>query len=185
MLEQILRELKSKMETVVSTFQEELKKIRTGRANTSLVENVKVQYFANLMPLRELATISAPNPATIIVSPWDKNALGDAELAIRNANLGLNPVNDGVKITLHLPAPTSEERQKLTKIVSAMAEEAKVEIRNLREESWKEIQNLQKQKKLTEDDRYSGEFRLNKIIEEFNLKIKTLTENKEKEILQV
>lgn len=185
MLDQILRDLENKFNQTIILFEEELNKIRAGKANTSLIENIKVQYYENLMPIREMASISTPNPTTITVLPWDKNALGDIELAIRNANLNLNPVNDGSKISIYLPAPTEEERKKLVKLITSLAEETKIQIRNLREESWKKVQALEKDKKLTEDDRYRGEELLNKIVERYNQKIKDIITNKEKSILQI
>lgn len=170
------------MQEVLDKFREELRKIRTGRADTALVESIKVNYWGQNLPLGQVAQIGIEGPTTIKITPFDKNSLGDIELSIRNSDLGFQPINDGQNIRLNLPPLTSESREQVVKTIAKIAEEARIAMRNLREESWKKIQGLEKESKLTQDDRYSGEEELNKQIANFNEKIKQEVERKEKEI---
>lgn len=185
MYQTIITSLKPKMGEVIGQLTGKLKNIRAGRASTSLVENVKVDYYNTQTPLVQMASINIPSSSLIVIEPWDKNSLGDIELAIRNANLGVNPVNDGNVVRISLPPMTEERRQEFVKQAKNLSEEAKVVVRNLRAEAWLKIKDLEKQAKLTEDDRYRAEQEINKIVEEFNKKIQELIENKEKEILTI
>ncbi|MEK7143033.1 MAG: ribosome recycling factor, partial [Patescibacteria group bacterium] len=159
--------------------------LRTGKANTALVENIQISYYGSNLPLKQMANLSAPNPNTIVIQPWDANALGDIELAIRNSQIGLNPSNDGRIIRLTLPPMTAERREELVKMIHQMAEECRVVLRNLREDAWREIKKLESQKQITEDDRYRAEKELNQLIEKYNLKINQSIEDKEKDIRTV
>lgn len=182
MLQPILNKLRPKMDEVISLLQEDMRTIRTGKANSSLVDNIQVSYYGSQMPLKQMANISAPDATLIVVQPWDANALGDIEVAIRNASLGLGITNDGRVVRLVLPPLTEERRLEFVKIIHQKAESARIVLRNLRKEAWEEIQRLEKAGSLTEDDRYRGEEDLNKIIESFNKKIQEAVEAKEKEL---
>lgn len=185
MYQAILRQLESKMQEVVDKLAENLRGIRTGKANAGLVENIQVSYYGSKVPLKQMANITVPDPNLIVIQPWDVNSLGDVVLAIQNSEIGLNPSSDGRTIRLTLPPMTAERREEIIRLVHKMAEEGKIMQRNLREEAWKEVKKLESQKKITEDDRYRAEKDLNKLIEDFNLKIQNLIENKEKEIRTV
>lgn len=183
MLIQIYRQLRQKMEEILARFAEEIAKIRVGRVNSELVEKISVVYYGTPTPLKSLASISVPDASQILIDPWDKNALGDIELALGNADLGVNPVNDGKGVRLKFPPMTEEQRKEVIKSLHGKAEATRVALRTARGEAWETIQRLEKEKKLSQDDRYAGEKELNKIIEAFNQKIDNLTAAKEKEIL--
>jgi ribosome recycling factor len=182
MLQPILNSLRPKMDEVISKLNEDLRTIRTGKANPSLIENVPVSYYGTQTPLKQMANISAPDATLLVVQPWDANSLGDIEAAIRNSNLGLNATNDGRVVRIALPPLTEERRMEFIKIIHQKAEGARITLRNLRKDSWEEVQRLQKEGQLTEDDRYRGEADLNKLIEDYNKKIDNLVESKEKEL---
>lgn len=170
------------MQQVVDKLHENFQGLRTGKANSSLVENIAVTYYGSKVPLKQMANISTPDANLIVIQPWDTNSLGDIKLAIENSEIGLNPTSDGRAIRLSLPPMTAERREELIRMVHKMAEEVRVILRNLREESWKDIKKLESQKQITEDDRYRAEKDLNKLIEDFNLKVNKSIEEKEKEI---
>ena len=173
------------MQETVDKLSENFRQLRTGKANSALVENILVSYYGTKVPLKQMANISIPDPSSISIQPWDANSLGDVEQAIRNSEIGLNPSSDGRIIRLSLPPMTAERREELIKMLHQMVEECRVALRNLREESWKEVKKLESQKQITEDDRYTAEKDLNKLIEDFNSKINELVNAKEKELRTV
>jgi len=182
MFQKIVSQLKSKMQEVIDKLQENFRGIRTGKASSALVENIAVSYYGSKVPLKQMANITTPDASLIVIQPYDANSLGDIELAIQNSDIGINPSSDGRSIRLSLPPMTAERREELVKMIHKAAEETRIVLRNLREEAWREVKQLETQKQITEDDRYSAEKELNKIIEEFNHKINELIETKEKEI---
>jgi ribosome recycling factor len=173
------------MQETVDKLSENFRQLRTGQASSALVENILVSYYGTKVPLKQMANISIPDPNSITIQPWDNNSLGDIEQALRNSEIGLNPINDGRLIRLNLPPMTAERREELVRILHQTAEECRIALRNLREEAWKQIKKLEEAKQITEDDRYLAEKELNKLIEEFNLKINELIEAKEKELRMV
>lgn len=182
MLEKILNQAKPKMAELLRKFEEEIKQIRAGGNPVGLVENIIVSYYGNQTPLKNMASISAPQPNFIRIQPWDTNALGDIETALRNSEMSFNPSNDGRVISISLPPMTEEKRQDYIKILHRQAEEIRIGLRNIREDAWKDIQTAEKNKELTEDDRYRGEAELNKIIKEMDDKIAANSSAKEKEL---
>lgn len=182
MLQPILNKLRPKMDEVIVKMKEDLQTIRTGKASSSLIDNVLVSYYGTQTPLKNMANMTTPDPTLLVVQPWDTNSLGDIETALRNSNLGLSLSSDGRAVRISLPPLTEERRLEFVKLARQKAEAARIVLRGLREEAWKEIQGLEKVGSLTEDDRYRGEDLLNKMIEEFNKKIQELTEAKEKEL---
>ena len=182
MLQPILNKLRPKMDEVASKLKEDLHTIRTGKASSSLVDNISVSYYGSQTPLKNMANVSTPDPTLIVVQPWDINSLNDIENALRNSNLGFGLTNDGRVVRISLPPLTQERRMEFVKLTHQKAEATRIALRNLREEAWKEIQALEKTGDLTEDDRYTGEKDLNRMIEEFNKKIQDLAEAKEKEL---
>lgn len=185
MYQSIINGVKPKMQLVITKMHDEFMNLRIGMANSSLVEDIKVEYYGTLTPLKQMASVSTPDAKTITIQPWDRNNLGDIELAIRNSGLGLNPVNNGNAVVINLPPLTEERRQELVKHVKTVAEEARVALRNIRQDSWNQIKALEKNSKLTEDDRYRSEEELNKIIEEFNKKIEDEADKKSTELMKV
>ncbi|TXH07508.1 MAG: ribosome recycling factor [Candidatus Moraniibacteriota bacterium] len=159
--------------------------LRTGRANPGIVEGLPVEYYNAQTPLKQISSISVPEPRQIVISPWDKGALTQIEAAIRESDLGLNPVNDGSVIRIMLPALTEERRRELVKTLNARAEEARISIRTTREDVWKEIQEAEKEGLIGEDDKFRGKDELQKVVDEYNAKLESVREKKEGEIMTV
>lgn len=185
MYDKLVRDLKSKSTEVIQKLQEEFKNIHTGRANCALVENIIVSYYGQNTPVKQLSSINIPETNMILITPWDINSIGDIENAIRNSDLKVNPVNDGKSVRITLPPLTEERRNELAKLISKLSEEAKVVVRNLRQEVWNEIKAMEKKGELTEDDRYSAEEELNKLIKENNDKIEKMSKEKEGDLKRV
>jgi ribosome recycling factor len=177
--------LRQKFDQVIDKLSEDFKGIRTGRASSGLVENIIVTYYGQNTPLKQMANITTPDAALIQIQPWDKNSLGDIELAISNSDLNLSPTNDGNVIRISLPPMTQERREELVRNISKKAEEARIALRNVRGEAWEQIQKMQKAGTLTEDDKYSAEEELNKTINDYNKKIETVFKEKETEIRSI
>lgn len=172
-------------DNTISYLQTELAKLRTGRANPVMIENVQVDYYGQTMPLKQLGNISVPEPRQLLIQPWDKNALGPIEKAIRDADLGFNPSNEGDKVRITVPELNEERRGELVKMVNKIAEEARVRIRNTREDLWKEIQKQEENGEISEDDKFSLKDKLQEIVDEYNKQIKEYSEKKEQEIMTV
>jgi ribosome recycling factor len=185
MYRNIIDAKKGELEKAIEHFTVELGKIRTGRANPALVENLMVDYYGVKTPLKQIASINAPEAKLLVIQPWDKGALVYIESALRESDLGFNPNNDGQVIRLNIPALTEERRKELVKLLGQVAEEAKISVRNAREEAWKEIQDAEKDGKISEDDKFSGKDYLQKIVDEYNKKIEEIREKKEKEIMTI
>lgn len=184
-MDAIIKEVEKRMREAIAHLSEELKKIRTGRAHTSLVEDLRVSYYGSTMALREVASLSAPEPGLIAIKPFDRNSINDIELAIRNSELGLNPINDGNFVRISLPPLTEERRLELAKQVKKTGEGSKVTLRTLRGDAWDQIQKMVKSSELTEDDKYAGEKRLNDIIDRMNAEVDKVVAAKEKEIMSL
>jgi len=170
---------------IIDHLKNELATLRTGRANASLVENINVEYYGATAPLMTIAQITVPEPRSIAIQPYDKNALKDIEKAIQTSNLGINPVNDGSFIRLTIPQMTEERRKDLVKVVNQMTEKSRVSIRNIREEIWKDMQKQEKDGKISEDDLRTGKDDLQKVVDKFNDEIKKIAEMKEQEVLTI
>ncbi len=169
----------------LSHFQAEAAKLRTGRAHPSLVEDLMVEYYGSRTPLRQVASVTVPESRTLVIQPWDQSSLRAVAEAIRSSDLGLNPADDGRLIRLSLPALTEDRRKELVKALNARAEEARVSVRNVREEIWKEIQSLDKEGLIGEDEKFTGKDDLQKEVDRWNADIETARKRKEEEILTV
>lgn len=185
MIEEIIKSVRPKMKDAINHLIDDLRKVRTGRAHADILDSVKASYYGALTPIKEMASISVPEPNVIAVKPWDRNALADIELGIRNSDLGLSPINDGVMIRLVLPPMTEERRKDLATQIKKMGEEAKVALRNVRGEAWGRVQEAEKKGDVTEDDRYRAEEELNKLISEYNKEVDQTVAEKEKEIMKI
>jgi len=185
MMQEIIKKIEPQMDLVISNFYQELKNIRTGRANSSLIEDVLVVYYGTKTPLKQLASVTIPDPTTLVVSPWDKQSLNDIEIALRNADLNLSVVNDGQRVRVSLPPLTSERRQELTKFVHRVGENARVAIRNIRGEAWDKVQKAYQDKKISEDEKYRGEKELNDLIEKKNRDIEEKIRQKTAELNKI
>lgn len=185
MIQEVIKKIEPRMQSTVEGLDNELKNIRTGRANSSLVEDIAVSYFGTNVPLKQLASITVPEPTMILVLPWDKQSLGDIEIALRNSELSLSITNDGKAIRIALPSLTGERREELSRLVKKYGENARVSIRNIRGEAWEEIQGAYKDKKISEDEKYRGEKELNDLIDKKNKVIEERIEQKIAELSKV
>jgi len=185
MIDKLVKEAEPKMKSAIEKFVSDLSKVRTGRANPAILDNVMISYYGATTPVRELATISVPEPNQISVKPWDRNALADIELGIRNSDIGLSPINDGTQVRLILPPMTEERRKELATQVKKMGEDAKVVLRNIRREVWDQVQAAEKKNEATEDDRRWAEVELNKLVEKMNKEAEKVVADKETEIMRI
>lgn len=163
----------------------EISALRTGRANTAILDIVQVEAYGQRMPLKGVASISLPDPRTIVIEPWDKTILKEVEKAIIEAKIGLNPINEGKLIRLPLPSLTEESRQEIIKILNQKLEQTRIAIRQLRDSIREKIFQEEKQKLMGEDQRFKLQQKLDEITKEYNDKIKARGEEKEKEIMTI
>lgn len=166
-------------------FRSEIASLRTGRASPALVENLDVEYYGAKTPLKHIASVSIPDAKSLIIQPWDKGVLEAIGKAIEHSSLSLSPIADGDTIRLTLPQLTEERRRDLLKILHAKAEEARVRSRRTRDDVWKQIQVLEKEKEISEDDRYRAKDELQKRIDAFNKELDDIQGKKEKEIIEI
>lgn len=171
------------MQKSISHLDHEYTSLRTGRATPSLLDGVKVDYYGNMTPLNQCATISVPEARLLVIQPWDKSLLSAAEKAIQAANLGLNPINDGQIIRVPIPAMTDDRRQELVKIIHQMAEEARISVRSVRREANDRIKKLEKDKDISEDNAKDAHEEVQKITDKYIEKINEAQKVKEKEIM--
>jgi len=185
MIKELLKETELHMQKTVEATKKELQAVRTGRANSSILDRVVVEYYGTPTPLNQLAAISVPDSHSLVVQPWDKTVLSAVEKAILKADLGLNPVNDGTVIRLPVPQLTEERRKELVKVVKKEAEENRIIIRNLRRDSNDKLKALEKDGKITEDEGKRAHDDTQKLTDRFIAEIDKLLETKEKEIMEV
>ncbi|TSA45400.1 ribosome recycling factor [bacterium] len=176
---------KTDFDGVIDNFHKELSKLRTGRASPTMIEDLKVDYYGSKMIIKQIATISVPEPRQLLVQAWDKNALGPMEKTIRDSGLGLNPTNEGDKLRITLPELTEETRKDLSKVAGKLAEEARIKLRNIREDIQKQIKKDEEAGDISEDEKFRKQEKLQQMVEEYNKKIKDLAEAKEKDIMTV
>ncbi len=184
MVKDVLRDLEVKMKVSADHFRKDLSKVRTGRANLSLFEDIKVEYYGTLTPVNQLANLGIPDPTLITVQPWDPTLLEPIDKAIRAADLGFNPLNDGKTIKVPIPPLDDERRREMAKKIKKMLEDEKTALRNMRRESKEEIEQLEKDKEISEDDKFNGLELLQKLIDDYSKKIEEIAAAKEKEILE-
>jgi ribosome recycling factor len=185
MLKDIYREAEARMKGAIQALEEDLGGIRTGRATPALVERIPVEYYGSPTPLIQLASISVPEPRSLMIRPFDASTLRTIERAILASDLGLTPNNDGKAIRLNLPPLTEERRRDLVKVVHHRVEEARVAARNVRRDAIKDLRDFEQEKLISEDDRKKGEEELQKITDRFIEEINSVGERKEREILEV
>jgi len=158
--------------------------VRTGRATTALLEGVRVDAYGTPTPVNQVASVSVPDPRTLVIQPWDQSLLRQIEKAIQKSDLGLTPANDGKIVRLTIPPLNEERRKQLAKAVGKLAEEARVAVRNVRREAKEKVRALAKDKKLSEDDEKRSEAELQKLTDRFVQKVDELLKKKEQEILE-
>lgn len=184
-MEEVLEDLKKSMEKSIGSFTNELKKIRTSRASTALLDGVMVDYYGTPTPLNQLGTISVPESRLITIQPWDVNSIGDIEKAILKTDLGLTPQNDGKLIRITIPNLTEERRKELVKHVKKMSEDYKITLRNQRRDSNDFLKEMKKEKEISEDDYFRLHDRVQEITNEYVKKTDEILAEKEKEIMEI
>ncbi len=184
-MEDVFQDCRERMDKALQTLTKDFGKLRTGRASTTLVEDVQVDYYQMPTPLNQLASISIPDSRTIVIQPWDKSSIGNVEKAIMKSELGLNPINDGKMIRINIPPLTEERRKELAKVAKKYTEDTKVAIRNIRREANDTLKKRKNNKDISEDDMYSGQEEIQKITDDFVNKAEKAREEKEKEIMEM
>lgn len=181
----LVQQQKEHFEKAIDHLKGEISSLRTGRATPALLDGLNVEAYDTMQDIKAVASISVADAKTINVQPWDKSILQNIETAIRNSDLGLNPINDGEMIRLILPDLTSERRTELVKVLSKKLEEARIAIRKMREDVRNKIEKAEKEKEIGEDEKFGLQDDLEELVKEFNEKIKQIGEEKEAEILKV
>lgn len=185
MIEESLKEARERMDKAVANVQKELSQVRTGKATTALLDNIKVECYEQQMPLNQVASISTPEVRLLTVQPWDKTIIKNIEKAILKSDLGLNPATDGSVIRLSIPQLTGERRKELVKLVGRFGEEGKIAVRNIRRDVNDKLKNMEKNKQIGEDELYRTQEETQKITDDAVAKIDEIVKNKETEIMQV
>lgn len=184
-LQELLQHEEVRMDKALEALKREFASIRTGRANTSLLDQVQVDYYGTPTPINQVANVSAPEPRLILIQPWDKTMIGAIEKAILTSDLGIAPNNDGIVIRLAIPQLTEERRKELVKVVHKKAEEAKVAIRNIRRDANDTLKKEEKAKTITEDTSKEGQEKIQKLTDAKIKAVDELTQKKEKDVLEV
>ena len=182
---EILHSTEEKMKKAFESVTREFHEVRTGRASPSMVEGLHVEYYGTPTMLKQLGSISAPDAHLIVIQPWDPTAIVEIEKAILKSNLGINPSNDGKVIRLSVPTLSKERRQDLAKSLHGMAEEGRVSLRTVRREAKEHIEKLEKDKIISEDDKFRGIDELQKIVDKHIAKVEEILKSKEKDVLEL
>jgi ribosome recycling factor len=185
MVKEVLIELEKKMKVSVEHFRSDMAKLRTGRANINIFEDIKIDYYGTLTPINQVATLTVPDPTLIQIQPWDPTLLENIDKAIKAADLGLNPINDGKVLKVPIPPLDEERRQDMAKHIKTMVEDEKTALRIMRRDAKEQIEQLEKDKDITEDDKFWGYDKLQEITDGNIKKIEDLGTAKEKEILEL
>jgi len=181
----VIKETKPRMDTVIDDFRRKLATVRTGRAAVSLLDTVMVDYYGTMTPLSQMASVHAPEPQMLTVQPWDQSQIGAVEKAIRGADLGLNPSNDGKLVRIPIPPLTEERRKQLAKQVHDIAEDHRTAIRNIRRDGNERLKKMLKDKTISEDAERDGLDEIQKLTNTYISKIDDLSKSKETEITSV
>ncbi len=185
MLNEIFEQTKTNMQKCVDALKRDFTTLRTGKVTTGIVDNIKVDYYGTMTALNQVGSVIATDATTISITPWEKTLLPVIEKAIREANIGVNPNNDGDFIKLFFPPMTSEQRQGIVKQAKGMAEHAKIAVRNVRKDGNDKIKKLEKDKELSEDESKKAQEQIQKITDEFIAKVDETFKAKEADILKV
>ena len=181
-MQQSIDKIKPEMDKVINFFKKEMQKLRSGKASPSLIEDIVVDCLGSKLPLKQIATISCPEPRQLLVQPWAREYLEGIEKALQRADLGTSPIVEGEMIRITLPSMTTEFRDKLINQVAQKGEEAYQTLRKWRDEAWKDLQDRFHKKEISEDDKFRGKEKLQELIDEYHEKIEQLKQNKKKEI---
>lgn len=182
---QFIEQKKKEFDEAIGHFKKEISSLRTGRAQTALVESIMVEAYGAQTPLKQLAAISIPEAKSISIEPWDRNILKDVEKSLTYSNLGLSVINTGEKIIAKIPPMTEENRKQLIKLLGQKAEDVKISLRKIRDKVKEAIINAEKNKEITQDDKFEFIADLDNFISDYNKKIEDLVKDKEAEIMTV
>ena len=185
MLEEIKQETLERMEKSISSLESSLQKIRTGRANPSLLDAIQIDYYGNMTPLSQVSNTSVQDAKTLLISPWEKNLVPDIEKAIQSSDLGINPATSGDVIRVILPDLTEETRRDLIKVAKSEAENSKIALRNQRRDANGLLKEYLKEKEISEDDERRGQEIIQNLTDDFISKVEQLLELKEKDLLEI
>jgi ribosome recycling factor len=183
-IKQILYDSEENMKKAIDSCLREFASVRTGRATPSLVEGLHIDYYGTPTVLKQLASISVPDAHLLVIQPWDPSVMPEIEKAILKSNLGINPSNDGKLIRLPIPPLSKERREELVKLVKKMTEEGRISLRTIRHHAKEAIEKLEKDKVISEDDKFRGFQDLQKLVDKYIAKLEEMLKNKEKEILE-
>ena len=179
------KEFETKMQKTIEVVKSDFASVRAGRANAGVLDKIQVEYYGVPTPLQQVASISSPDPRSLVIQPWDATLLKEIEKAIQTSDLGINPQNDGKLVRLSFPQLTEERRKELTKQVRKYGENGKVAIRNIRRDAMETLKSLEKKSEITEDDRKESEKELQDLTDKRCKEIDALTAAKEKELMAV
>jgi ribosome recycling factor len=183
--EQVLGDIDTRMDRTLGAFKRDLNQLRTGRATPSLIEDLSVDYYGSATPLKQIASISAPDARAIMVQPWDKGSMREIEKSLQRSEMGFNPSNDGNVITVPIPPLTTERRQEMVKLLKRKAEDGKVSLRNVRRDGLETLRKMERDKALSQDENRRAQDQLQKVTDGHSKQIDETTSAKEAEILQV
>ena len=181
--QQILKETEDKMKKSLEIVQHNFGSVRTGRANAGMVENIRVDYYGTSTPMKQVASITIPEPRMIVLAPWDPTAIKSIEKAINESDLGLTPVVDGKMVRLAIPALTRERREEMVKIVHKLAEDGRVSLRGVRREANDKLKALEKDKAVTEDESFKVQTEIQKLTDRYIQSIDQAQASKEKDLI--
>ncbi len=185
MIDDIKKDAGTRMTKSIESLRQEFSKVRTGRAHTSLLDHIRVSYYGSDVPLNQVANVSVQDPRTLGVAPWEKKMVPEVEKAIRNSDLGLNPVTTGDLIRVPLPALTEERRKDMIRVVRNEAESARVAMRNIRRDAIHSVKELLKEKEITEDDERRAEEDIQKITDKHVAEVDKLLQAKETDLMEI
>jgi ribosome recycling factor len=185
MTKDVLASMKSHMEKTLDALRKEYQKVRTGRATTALLEDIKVNYYDTLTPINQLAAIAVPEARVLTIQPWEPKLIAPIEKAILNANIGLTPTNDGKLIRLGVPPLTEDRRKEIVKQLKKLAEDAKIALRNIRRDAIDSLKKLEKDKKISEDDLKRSEKDVQDVTNAYVAKVDEVVAAKEKEVMEI
>lgn len=185
MYKDVLKTMEDRCQKSIYSLKEELKTIRAGRANPSLLDGIKIDYYGQPTPLNQIAGISVPEPRLLTIQPWDKSTLPEIEKQILASNLGITPSNDGTVIRLPFPQLTEERRKELAKVVKKYGENSKVSVRNIRRDAQDEMKKLEKQKEITEDELHRSQDDIQKITDKYIEQIEKICKEKDAELMEI
>ena len=185
MINDIKQEAEKRMKKTVESLKHEMGKIRTGRANASFLDHVQVDYYGNITPLTQVASISTTDSRTLLVTPWEKSMVAAIEKAILTSDLGLNPATAGSAIRVPMPALTEERRKEMIRIVRAEAEQGRVSVRNIRRDANNQLKDLVKDKAVSEDDERRANDVIQKLTDKYIAEVEVVLQDKEKDLMEI